>query len=561
MKTSISTLKVNQKAQKAVDKAEFSIKRFAKFMNRQRSEIGGDIPPESQIQKAANFIKNFKGGGGSKREGPLGGGLFAGAGALLLLPLLLVKGAQATPADQFKMIHQSYGGDPKAVQQDISKAQQTKDKGQESLKKATDDGKAMNKSDIDNIKNIEKDKNADKSVKPPEEEDPNAQDPISDDVEKEALTGTSDTGVLPVRKSDLNRFGELTTRFDKLAKKGSFMEGKPETVGGTIGKGVKRVAAGVLDALTFNLFDFDKKNKKKEESGIKTVEVRWVEDKSSAEPQTDFMGKKKSEVKGSMDTESEDFHKLTAISALEGGDDQARADVAQSVYNRVADGTYGGNISEVLMADGQYQPAYQDPNVSSGPGTKTASEFKKIKDKKSAVTAMVSYYEKRGQEVTRKQMEALYDKTAEALQNPELQQSAAEHVGGRTEFLGGKVEGSDVVDRGGMEDNAFFAEYGSGEQLERGPASNPLRTDLSSVQTQERGEGTMPPAQYASYNDPTSEQEQMPQILMAGALPQSKPAFNVNHPQVKENPPQFIPIGDDAHAVLALMQITSLGAS
>ena len=105
MKTSISTLKVNQKAQKAVDNAEFSIKRFAKFMNRQRSEIGGDIPPESQIQKAANFIKNFKGGGGSKREGPLGGGLFAGAGALLLLPLLLAKGAQATPADHVSYTH------------------------------------------------------------------------------------------------------------------------------------------------------------------------------------------------------------------------------------------------------------------------------------------------------------------------------------------------------------------------------------------------------------------------------------------------------------------------
>ena len=34
-----------------------------------------------------------------------------------------------------------------------------------------------------------------------------------------------------------------------------------------------------------------------------------------------------------MDTDSKDFNALTAISALEAGDDQARADVAQSIYN------------------------------------------------------------------------------------------------------------------------------------------------------------------------------------------------------------------------------------
>ena len=222
--------------------------------------------------------------------------------------------------------------------------------------------------------------------------------------------------------------------------------------------------------------------------------------------------------------------------------------------------SYGANISEVLTADGQYQPAYTDPTASTGKGTKTAPEFKEIKDKKSAVTAMVSYYKKRGEEVTRKQMEALYDKTAAALQNPELQQSAADHVGGRTEFLGGKVEGSDVVDRGGMEDNAFFQEYGSGKQMERGPADNPLRTDQSSVQTQERSEGSLPPNQYASYDDPTQEPE-MPQIFMAGAPPQQQRPSFATPMQVADTPAEFIPIGDDSGTILSLMQITSLGAS
>ena len=59
MKTSISTLKVNQKAQKAVDGAESSIKRFAGFIKNNQSKLNEDQPPESQIQKAANFIKCF----------------------------------------------------------------------------------------------------------------------------------------------------------------------------------------------------------------------------------------------------------------------------------------------------------------------------------------------------------------------------------------------------------------------------------------------------------------------------------------------------------------------
>ena len=122
-----------------------------------------------------------------------------------------------------------------------------------------------------------------------------------------------------------------------------------------------------------------KKNKKKDPE-IREITVEF----SQVQPKEDFMGKKKAPKGGEMDTESEDFHKLTAISALEGGDDQARADVAQSVYNRVADGTYGANISEVLTADGQYQPAYTDPTASTGKGTKTAPEFKEIKDKKNA---------------------------------------------------------------------------------------------------------------------------------------------------------------------------------
>ena len=174
-----------------------------------------------------------------------------------------------------------------------------------------------------------------------------------------------------------------------------------------------------------------------------------------------------------MDTDSKDFNALTAISALEAGDDQARADVAQSIYNRLADtGDYGDTVFEVITRDNQYQPAFEDPTSSDF--QPTAKIWKDITDKQSAIAAMLSYYEKRGQVKTKAEMLSLFEQTAAALKNKDLQIEARKHVGGRTEFLGGQVSGDDVVDRGGIEDNAFFAEYGSGDQLEKGAQPIPL---------------------------------------------------------------------------------------
>ena len=47
MKTSVSTLKVNQKAQKAVDTAESSIKKFSRFLTGKKNKLGKDLPGKS----------------------------------------------------------------------------------------------------------------------------------------------------------------------------------------------------------------------------------------------------------------------------------------------------------------------------------------------------------------------------------------------------------------------------------------------------------------------------------------------------------------------------------
>ena len=164
---------------------------------------------------------------------------------------------------------------------------------------------------------------------------------------------------------------------------------------------------------------------------------------------------------------------LAAIAALESGTAQGRADVAQSVYNRVGDGTYGGNVHDVLTADGQYQPAFVDPTASSGDGTRTADVWKNVNNEDTAIAAMQYYYEQRGISKNEGELRKEYRSSLAAISNPVLQANAAKHVGGRTEFLSGASFEQGDAYRGGPGDNTFFVRYGSGNQLERGAVPIP----------------------------------------------------------------------------------------
>ena len=193
----------------------------------------------------------------------------------------------------------------------------------------------------------------------------------------------------------------------------------------------------------------------------------------------------------SMDTTSKDFFALVAISSLEAGNEQARVDVAQSIYNRFNDPNqlYGTSIFDIITADGQYQPAFTDPTAISGEGTNTSDAWLNIKDKKSAINAMISYWSKKGVTYTYAEMEALFDSTALALQNQQLIESARDHVGGRTEFLGSgsvlhPLDRDEEAWRGSEHDNRFFEAYGTGgdtnEKIKSGWTTNPLL--LNSIQ-------------------------------------------------------------------------------
>jgi hypothetical protein len=116
-----------------------------------------------------------------------------------------------------------------------------------------------------------------------------------------------------------------------------------------------------------------------------------------------------------------DFWALVAIASLESGNPQGRADVAQSIYNRLASGIYGGRTIKELIVSGngrQYQPV-----------GRAVREFRAISDKASAINAVMV-----ANKLSRGQAEKFINDTASAVQNKELQKNAAQFVGGRTDF-------------------------------------------------------------------------------------------------------------------------------
>ena len=206
-----------------------------------------------------------------------------------------------------------------------------------------------------------------------------------------------------------------------------------------------------------------------------------------------------------VDPNSKDFALLTAVSALEGGDSQARVDVAQSIYNRynevqkdIADGPgttaitdytrdsfvtdASGNfpkltLSDILLRNAQYQPTFINPEISNtdDPRTNVSPEFLNVSDRESAILAMKSYYDKRDDKRSMKEIEALYDQTVLDLQDQKMNKSASAFVGGNTEFRSGHSyeEGHQYRGELGV-DNTFFSNLGTGTQLETGAAVSPL---------------------------------------------------------------------------------------
>jgi hypothetical protein len=138
-----------------------------------------------------------------------------------------------------------------------------------------------------------------------------------------------------------------------------------------------------------------------------------------------------------------DFWTLVAISRMEDSDPQGSADVAQSIYNRVASGIYGGKtIKEIVLRQGQYEPTWKYPRK--GKTGVPNQEWHSIKDLASASAATG---------ISQSDLQ----RTASALRNSKYQEEARKFIGGRTDFMGGSNQpGPGDIRRKGNEPNNFF---------------------------------------------------------------------------------------------------------
>jgi len=117
-----------------------------------------------------------------------------------------------------------------------------------------------------------------------------------------------------------------------------------------------------------------------------------------------------------------DFWSLAAVASLEGATPQGEADVAQAVYNRVASGAYSvKSIKDAVLSPGQFQPV-------TGDGV-DINLWRAVKDRQTAIAAVAAHKGK-GIETATKYV----DEGAANITNSQLQKSASEFVGGRTDF-------------------------------------------------------------------------------------------------------------------------------
>ena len=139
-----------------------------------------------------------------------------------------------------------------------------------------------------------------------------------------------------------------------------------------------------------------------------------------------------------------DFWTLVAVAAMEDSDGQARADVAQSIYNRKASGAYGGGtIRELIIADKQFQPTWDYPSKNPQ-GMKANPEWLSIVDANSAASA------------TGKDVQFIQQAAAD-IQNKQYQEEAKRFVGGRTDFTNyPKTSRKEQVVRSNNTPNNYF---------------------------------------------------------------------------------------------------------
>ena len=233
---SISSLKVQDKAQKSVDQAGTRIKRATSLLNEMM--LKNDPPDKSTVDKAEKFVKDRTKGNKDVANTMITDMLLSGS--VFMLPFLLTRGAKTNEVDPETELKERFGGDDQLMKEQLKKEDDQRKEGLENVKSAVkkDEKVALEKkSDVDKIKEPEKDQ------EDPAQPDPQKdQEPIQQKGEEQANEEEKEEkDKQKVEKTNEQRFKELVDRFAKLSKGQVFSGLAKDVVKGALNTGKKAI--------------------------------------------------------------------------------------------------------------------------------------------------------------------------------------------------------------------------------------------------------------------------------------------------------------------------------
>ena len=233
---SISSLKVQDKAQKSVDQAGTRIKRATSLLNDMM--LKNDTPSKSTVDKAEKFVSDRTKGNKDPANTMITDMLLSGS--VFMLPFLLTRGAKTNEVDPETELKERFGGDEQLMKEQLKKEDDQRKEGLENVKGAVkkDEKVALQKrSDVDKIKEPEKDQEDPAQPDPQKDQEPVQQkgEEQADEEEKEEKDKQK------VEKTNEQRFKELVDRFAKLSKGQVFSGLAKDVVKGALNTGKKAI--------------------------------------------------------------------------------------------------------------------------------------------------------------------------------------------------------------------------------------------------------------------------------------------------------------------------------
>ena len=227
-KLTVAELDLQNKATKAVDGAESKISRFTRLFDRTTRK--NDIPSESTIKKAEEFVSKRVGKGKKNNELP---GVFS---TLFMLPFLLGRGSKTNEVDPETELRQVYGGDDELMKEKLDEEKKQRDEGKEVIDKQVDEDNKVStekKVDVDKIKEPEQaQKETDDKQSEVEAKKDNLDakeleegEKTEDKEKREEEEEKKEKKKKKPKAMGIDRLTELIERFTKLVEAGTPMAG------------------------------------------------------------------------------------------------------------------------------------------------------------------------------------------------------------------------------------------------------------------------------------------------------------------------------------------------